>query len=40
LINIFPTEIGAIELAWDSNNQIEEFEVIFALDYITSSSQI
>jgi hypothetical protein len=30
---LFPTEIGAIELAWDSNDQVEEYTVTFAYDY-------
>lgn len=32
---IFPTELGAIELAWDSNDQIEEYTVTFAYDFWT-----
>jgi len=30
---LFPTELGAIELAWDSNDQLEEYTVTFAYDY-------
>ena len=32
---LFPTELSAIELAWDSNDQIEEYTVTFAYDYWT-----
>jgi hypothetical protein len=32
-VNIFPTEIGAIDLAWDQGEQIETFPVEFAYDY-------
>ena len=30
---LFPTELGAIELSWDANDQIEEYTVTFAYDY-------
>ncbi len=32
-VNIFPTEIGAIDLAWANGDQIETFPVEFAYDY-------
>lgn len=32
---IFPITIGAIELAWENGDAIEEFSVEFALDYWT-----
>lgn len=32
-VGIFPTEIGAVELSWDANDQIEEFTCTFAYDY-------
>lgn len=32
-VNIFPTEIGAIDLAWDQGEQVETFPVEFAYDY-------
>ena len=32
-VGIFPTELGAVELAWDSNDQIEEFTCTFAYDF-------
>lgn len=32
-VNIFPTEIGAIELSWDSGEAIEEFAVTFDYDF-------
>lgn len=34
----FPTEVGAIELNFDTNNQIEEFTVTFQYNYWTSTS--
>ena len=33
---IFPVNVAAIDLAWDSNDTIEEFTVEFAYDYWTS----
>lgn len=33
LVGAFPTQIGAIELDWDSANQVEIFTVNFAFDY-------
>ena len=32
-VNIFPLEVGAIDLAWDQDGQIETFPVEFAYDY-------
>lgn len=32
---IFPLSVGAIELNWESGDQIEEFQVEFAVDYWT-----
>lgn len=32
-VNIFPTEIGPIELSWDNGEQIEEFTCVFDYDY-------
>lgn len=40
LVNVWPTEVGQIQLAWDANNAIEEFEVIFSYDYFVSGSNI
>jgi len=34
--NIFPVSVAAIDLAWDSNDAIEDFAVEFAYDYWTS----
>ena len=31
MVGIFPTEVSSIDLAWDSNDTIEEFTVTFAL---------
>jgi hypothetical protein len=33
IIGAFPTTIDAIDLNWDSQNQIESFNVSFAYDY-------
>ena len=30
---LFPTEIGSIELAWDSNDTVEEYTVTFAYNF-------
>lgn len=30
---MFPTEIGSIELAWDSNDTVEEYTVTFAYNF-------
>ena len=30
---LFPTEISAVELGWDTNDAIEEFTMTFAYDY-------
>ena len=35
-VNIYPVNVAAIDLAWDSNDAIEEFTVEFAYDYWTS----
>ena len=32
---IFPLHVGAIELNWESGDQVEEFQVEFAVDYWT-----
>ena len=34
-VNIFPINVAAIDLAWDTNDQIEDFSVEFAYDYWT-----
>jgi|TARA_B110000908_G_C10086943_1_gene372172 hypothetical protein len=39
-IGIFPTELGAVELAWDTNDVVEEFTVTLAMDYWTHSSVV
>lgn len=36
LKNAWPTQIGPIELAWDANDQIEEFSVNFTYDYFVT----
>ena len=32
MIDIYPTEVAAIDLAWDSNDQVEEYAVTFAVN--------
>lgn len=32
-INLFPTEVGAIELNWNTTEELETFDVTFAYDY-------
>ena len=32
-MGLFPTEISAVELGWDTNDAIEEFTMTFAYDY-------
>lgn len=36
--DMFPTEIGTIVLDWDTNNQIEVFEVNFQYNYFVSNT--
>ncbi len=33
---IFPVRVGEIQLGYDINNQVEEFDVVFAVNYWTS----
>lgn len=40
LVNCYPTNIGEIQLSWEENNSIEEFEVTFDYDYFTSTSAL
>lgn len=35
---IFPTNVGAIELAYDNNNSIEQFDVTFAVNWWESDT--
>ena len=37
LKNAHPTNLGSIELAWDSNDAIEEFDVVIAYDYFVTN---
>lgn len=32
LVNVWPADIGQIEVSWEANNQIEEFQVTFHFD--------
>ena len=36
IFNMFPTSIGPIQLSWDANSQVEEFDVTFSYDYFTA----
>jgi len=38
--NIWPQTVGSIDLSWESNDTIEEFEVTWAYDYFTSTGVI
>ncbi|WWQ13044.1 tail tube protein [Morganella phage vB_Mm5] len=33
IFGLFPTNVGEVTLDWDSNNEVEVFEVTFALDW-------
>lgn len=33
LVNLFPTDISPIDVSWEANDQVEEFDVTFAYDY-------
>ena len=35
--NIWPMEVATIDLSWESNDTIEEFEVTWAYDYFTAA---
>jgi hypothetical protein len=35
MVGLFPISVGAIEVNWDDANQIETFQVEFAIDYWT-----
>jgi len=37
-VNLFPTNVAAIDLAWDSNDAIEEFTVTLQYDHYTSNT--
>lgn len=40
LVNCWPNNIGPIEMAWDNNNQIQEFETTWSYDYFLSDSAL
>lgn len=40
IVNIWPTMISPIELNWENNNQVEQFDVTFAYDYFQSDSTV
>ena len=37
IINMWPTQVGAIDLAWDAADALEEFVLTFSLDYWTNT---
>jgi hypothetical protein len=37
-VGLWPSEIGAIELAWDTNDAVEEYTVTLQYDYWTVGS--
>ena len=39
-VNIFPINVAAIDLAWDTNDAVEEFTVEFAYDYWTHGTVV
>ena len=39
-VNIFPVNVSAIDLAWETNDAIEEFTVEFAYDYWTHTDVV
>lgn len=38
LVNAFPTSVGQIDVSWENNDQIEEFDVQWTYDYFISRS--
>lgn len=40
LVGAFPASVGAIELSYDTNNAIEEFDVTFEYQYFLSNSTV
>jgi len=38
MVNVFPTNIAEIPVDWESNSQVELFDVTFSLDYWTSNT--
>jgi len=38
IVDAMPVDVGAIELAWDLNNQVEVFQVMFAYNYFEDFS--
>ena len=40
LTGMFPIDISPIDLAWSSNDQLEEFQVTFALQHWESATSV
>lgn len=40
LISMFPIDISPIDLAWSSNDQLEEFQVTFAIQHWESATSV
>lgn len=38
LHNAFPNNVGQIDVSWENNDQIEEFDVQWSFDYFTTTS--
>lgn len=38
LVNAFPNNVGQIDVSWEANDQIEEFDVQWSFDYFTTTS--
>lgn len=37
MVNMWPTQVGAVDLSWDAADTLEEFVVTFSLDYWTAA---
>lgn len=38
LVNAWPVNVGQIDVSWESNDQVEEFDVQWTFDYFTTTS--
>lgn len=34
LVGVWPTNVGQVQLDWDTNNEVQVFEVTFAIDWV------
>jgi len=37
IAQIWPTNVGEIAFDWDSNDELQTFEITFAIDYVTKT---